>query len=312
MSDDPYAALGVSKTATAEDIRKAYKRIARESHPDLNPGDPAAEARFKAASAAYDLLKDAEQRRRFDAGEIDASGQERPERRYYREYAEAPEGAYRSARGYEDIDMSDVFSDLFGRRAGAGGGGGRGGGPRGPEGFAMRGQDAHYTLEISFLDAVYGATRRITLPGDGPLEVTIPQGVQDGQTLRLRGKGGPGYGEGPAGDALVTITVAPHPTFRRDGDDIAIELPIAIDEAVLGGKVETPTIDGPVKLTIPRGASSGRVLRLRGRGVKRGDKRGDQLVTLRIVAPPEIDSGLAAFFEDWRKTHAYDPRKGMS
>lgn len=314
MSDDPYAALGLSKTATADEIRKAYKRIARESHPDLNPGDTGAEARFKAASSAYDLLKDADSRKRFDAGEIDASGQERPQRRYYRDYAEAPEGAYRNARGYEDIDMSDVFSDLFGRRAGGAGGSGGGhgaGARRGPEGFAMRGQDAHYTLEISFLDAVYGATQRLTLPGGGPLEVTIPQGVQDGQTIRLRGKGGPGYGEGPAGDALVTITVAAHPTFRRDGDDIAIELPITIDEAVLGGKVETPTIDGPVKLTVPRGASSGRVLRLRGRGVKRGDRRGDQLVTLRIVSPPEVDAGLAAFFEEWRKTHAYDPRRGM-
>jgi DnaJ-class molecular chaperone len=301
MSDDPYAALGLGKSASAEDIRKAYKRIARESHPDLNPGDPKAEAKFKAASAAYDLLKDPDQRGRFDRGEIDASGQERAERRFYREYAEGPDAAYRSARGYEDIDMSDVFSDLFGRRA-------RGG----PEGFAMRGADAHYTLEISFLDAVYGATKRLSLPGGGPLEVTIPQGVTDGQTIRLRGKGSPGVGGGPAGDALVTITVAPHPTFRREGDDIEIELPITLDEAVLGAKVETPTIDGPVKLTIPKGVSSGRVLRLRGKGVRRGDARGDQRVTLKIVSPPTIDPALQAFFETWRKDHAYDPRKGMS
>jgi DnaJ-class molecular chaperone len=303
MSDDPYAALGLGKTASAEDIRKAYKRIARESHPDLNPGDPKAEARFKGASAAYDLLKDAEQRGRFDRGEIDASGQERAERKFYREYAEGPEATYRSARGYEDIDMSDVFSDLFGRRA-------RGGG--GAEGFAMRGQDLHFTLEIGFLDAVYGAQQRIALPGGGPLEVTIPQGVADGQTIRLRGKGGPGLGSGGPGDALVTITVAPHPLFRREGDDIEIELPITLDEAVLGAKVETPTIDGPVKLTVPKGASSGRVLRLRGRGVKRGDRRGDQRVTLKIVSPPVIDSELETFFEGWRQRHAYDPRKGMA
>ncbi|MBP7001930.1 DnaJ C-terminal domain-containing protein [Amaricoccus sp.] len=306
MSDDPYAALGVSKTASADDIRKAYKRIARESHPDLNPGDAKAEAKFKAASAAYDLLKDAEQRRRFDAGEIDASGQERPDRRFYREYAEGPEATYRSSRGFEDIDMSDVFSDLFGRRAGGGRAGGR------AEGFSMRGQDQHFTLEISFLDAIYGATKRVTLPGGGPLEVAIPQGVQDGQTVRLRGKGAPGLGDGPPGDALVTVTVAPHPTFTRDGDDIEIELPITIDEAILGGKVPTPTIDGKVNLTIPKGASSGQTLRLRGRGVKRGDRRGDQRVRLRIVAPPEIDPGLQAFMETWRKDHAYDPRKGMS
>ena len=302
MSDDPYAALGLTKTATEAEIKKAYKRIARESHPDLNPGDPKAEARFKAASSAHDLLKDPERRARFDRGEIDAQGHDKPERRFYREYAEGPEATYHTSRGFEDIDMSDVFSDLFGRRAKCGGGGG---------GFSARGQDQHFTLEISFLDSVYGATQRLSLPGGGPLEVTIPQGVQDGQTIRLRGKGAPGFGEGPPGDALVTITVAPHPTFRREGDDIEIELPITFDEAVLGGKVETPTIDGKVALTIPKGATTGQMLRLRGRGVKRGDKRGDQRVRLKIVAPPEIDSALSAFFEDWRKTHAYDPRKGM-
>lgn len=305
MSDDPYAALGVAKTATDAEIKKAYKRIARESHPDLNPGDPKAEARFKAASAAYDLLKDAEQRARFDRGEIDAQGQERPERRFYREYAEGPEATYHSSRGFEDIDMSDVFSDLFGRR-----GGGRAAGGGGAQ-FAMRGQDQHFTLEISFLDSIYGATQRITLPGAGPLEVTIPQGVRDGQTLRLKGKGAPGYGEGPPGDALVTIAVAPHPYFHREGDDIEIELPISIDEAVLGGKVETPTIDGKVALTVPKGATTGQILRLRGRGVKRGDARGDQRVRLKIVTPPAIDPALAEFFETWRKDHAYDPRKGM-
>jgi DnaJ-class molecular chaperone len=299
MNDDPYAALGLTKTATEAEIKKAYKRIARESHPDLNPGDPKAEARFKAASSAHDLLKDPERRARFDRGEIDAQGHDKPERRFYREYAEGPEATYHTSRGFEDIDMSDVFSDLFGRRAKGGGG------------FSARGQDQHFTLEISFLDAVYGATQRLTLPGGGPLEVTIPQGVQDGQTIRLRGKGAPGFGEGPPGDALVTITVAPHPTFRREGDDIEIELPITFDEAVLGGKVETPTIDGKVALTIPKGATTGQMLRLRGRGVKRGDRRGDQRVRLKIVAPPEIDSALSAFFEDWRKTHAYDPRKGM-
>jgi DnaJ-class molecular chaperone len=304
MIDDPYAALGVERGASTEDIRKAYKRLARESHPDLNPGDTGAETRFKAASAAYDLLKDPEKRARFDRGEIDASGQERPERRFYREYAEGPEATYHSSRGFEDLDLGDVFSDLFGQRA-QGRRGGAGGG------FAMRGQDLQFGLEIGFLDAVFGASKRIVLPGGGPLEVTIPQGVGDGQTIRLRGKGAPGMGEGPPGDALVTITVAPHPVFRRVGDDIEIELPITLDEAVLGAKVETPTIEGPVKLTVPKGASSGQVLRLRGRGVKRGEKRGEQRVRLRIVAPPVIDAELEAFFRGWRETHAYDPRKGM-
>jgi DnaJ-class molecular chaperone len=303
MSDDPYAALGVAKTATAEEVRKAYKKIAKESHPDLNPGDPKAAARFKAASAAHDLLKDPERRRRFDAGEIDASGQERPERRFYREYAEGPEATYHTSRGFEDFgDYSDVFADLFGQRA-------RGG--RGGEGLRMRGADAHYTLTVGFLEAVRGGTRRITMPDGSLLDVKIPQGLADGQTLRLRGTGGAGIGGAEAGDALVTVTVEPHEFFVREGDDILVELPITFDEAVLGGKVEVPTIDGRVALTIPKGASSGRVFRLRGKGVKRGGRHGDQLVTLKIVAPPAIDSELEAFFKGWRERHAYDPRKGV-
>jgi DnaJ-class molecular chaperone len=302
MSDDPYAALGVAKTATQDEIKKAYKKIARESHPDLNPGDPKAEARFKAASTAYDLLKDPEQRGRFDRGEIDASGQERPERRFYREYAEGPEATYHTSRGFEDFGgFSDVFSDLFGQRAG----GGRG------EGIRMRGPDRHYTLDVGFLEAARGATRRITMPGGQVLDVKIPEGLADGQTIRLRGKGGEGLGGGPAGDALVTVTVEAHPFFRREGDDILAEVPISLDEAVLGARVEVPTIDGRVAVTVPKGASSGQVLRLRGKGVKRGGKRGDQLVTLKIVAPREIDSELEAFFRRWRDGHAYDPRKGV-
>lgn len=302
MSDDPYAALGVAKTATQDEIRKAYKKIAKESHPDLNPGDPEAGARFKAASAANDLLKDPEKRARFDRGEIDASGQERPERKFYREYAEGPEATYHTRRGYEDFgDMSDVFADLFGQR------------PRGArtQGMQMRGPDRRYTLDVGFLEAAQGATRRITLPDGRVLDVKIPSGLADGQTLRLRGKGGEGIGGGPAGDALVTVGVEPHAFFRREGDDILVELPIALDEAVLGARVEVPTIDGRVALTVPKGASSGQVLRVRGRGVKRGDRRGDQLVSLRIVAPLRIDADLEDFFRKWRESNAYDPRKGV-
>lgn len=307
MSDDPYAALGVRKTATQDEIRKAYKKIAKESHPDLNPGDAKAADRFKAAASAYDLLKDEEQRARFDRGEIDEQGHERPERRFYREYAEGPEATYHTTRGFEDFgDYSDVFSDLFGQRASRGGGRGQG------QGIRMRGPDRHYTLEVEFLEAARGGTRRITLPGGGTLDVQIPEGIADGQTLRLKGKGGEGIGGGEAGDALVTVMVAGHDQFTREGEDILIELPISIDEAVLGGKVEVPTIDGRVALTIPKGASSGRVLRLRGRGVRRRDRTGDQLVTLRIVMPPKIDDELETFFKGWRAKHGYDPRKGVS
>lgn len=304
MADDPYAALGVPKTATADDIKKAYKRIARESHPDLNPGDTGATDRFKAASAAYDLLKDPEQRARFDRGEIDASGQERPERRFYREYAEGPEATYHTSRGYDDFgNFSGVFSDLFGearrRRTGSGGGA--------EAEFRMRGADQTYVLEVSFLEAAKGATKRITLPGGSTLDVKIPEGIADGKTIRLRGKGGPGLGGGPDGDALVTITVAPHPHFSREGNDIHLELPVSLDEAVLGAKVETPTIGGPVALSIPPGASTGRVLRLKGRGVKGGD----QLVTLKVMVPAKPDDELKDFLRSWRERHGEDPRKGV-
>jgi DnaJ-class molecular chaperone len=305
MSDDPYAALGLSKTATQDEIRKAYKKIAKVSHPDLNPGDPKAAERFRAAAAAYDLLKDEAQRARFDRGEIDVQGNERPERRFYREYAEGPEAAYRSTRGYEDFgDFSDVFSDLFGARA-------RGAACGAGQTMRMRGADRQYTLEVEFIEAARGGTRRITLPGGGTLDVQIPEGIADGQTLRLKGKGGEGLGGGEPGDALVTIMVMPHAFFSRDGEDILLELPISLDEAALGGKVEVPTIDGRVAVTIPKGASSGRVLRLRGRGVRRRDRTGDQLVTLRIVMPPHVDDELETFLRGWRERHGYDPRKGV-
>mgnify|MGYP003606232418 CR=1 FL=1 len=305
MAEDPYKALGVRNTATQDEIRKAYRKIAKTDHPDLNP-DPAAHERFKAASAAYDLLKDPEQRGRFDRGEIDASGQERPQRQYYRDFAQAGDNPYR--QGAPDFeDLSDVFADLFGQQGFGRGGRGRGG----ARSFDMRGQDLRFTLEIDFLTAARGGTTRITMPDGSVLDVKIPEGARDGQIIRLRGKGGAGYGEGGPGDALLTLVVRPDPDWRRDGDDVETTLPITIDEAVLGGRVEVQTIDGPVMLTIPRGASSGRKLRLKGRGIKgEGGKRGDHYVVLSIVLPPHIDDGLARFMEEWRKDHAYDPRRG--
>ncbi|UFS64011.1 DnaJ C-terminal domain-containing protein [Paracoccus denitrificans] len=303
MADDPYKALGLGKNASQDDIKKAYRRIAKTDHPDLNP-DPAAHERFKAASSAYDLLKDPEQRARFDRGEIDAQGQEQPQRHYYREYAESGDNPYRQHHGFDDL--SDVFSDLFGGRGG--GGGGRRGGARS---FDMRGPDQRFTLEIDFMTAARGGSTRITMPDGSVLEVKIPEGAHDDQVIRLRGKGGPGMGNGEPGDALLTLIVAEDPDWHRDGNDVETTLPITIDEAVLGGKVEAQTIDGPVMLTVPRGASSGRKLRLKGRGIKGADgRRGDQHVVLKIVMPSQIDSELARFMEDWRQNHAYDPRRG--
>lgn len=308
MSNDPYEVLGLTRSATADDIKKAYRKLVRTSHPDLHPDDPGAEARFKAVAAAHDLLKDPETRARFDAGEIDATGAERPQRQYYRDFAAAGDNPYQQRRGFETHgDPADIFAEILRQRA-------RGGGDDfGNRGFTASGPDLRYSLDVPFLVAARGGELRITLPDGGSIAVTIPQGARDGQTLRLRGKGGPGYGGGPAGDALITVSVAPHPVFRREGDDILVTLPITIDEALLGAKVSAPTIAGPVSLTIPKGASSGRVLRLRGRGVSRPGAKvaGDQLVELRIMAPPVIDDSLRDFLTEWRKTHHEDPRARM-
>jgi len=307
MAEDLYSVLGVAKTASAADITKAYRKLAKKLHPDLNPGDDAAEEKFKQVAQAYSILNDPDKRGQYDRGAIDASGQERPQERYYREYAGGPQGArYHSSAGYEDIGaFSDLFGDVF--SGGAGMRGARGGGGR----FAMRGQDAQYRLDISFLDAVNGAKQRITLPDGGTLDVTIPPSVSEGQVLRLKGKGMPGGGEGPPGDALVEIAVKPHPVFNRDGNDIVVEVPISLDEAVLGGKIEVPTITGRVAVTVPPGSNTGQTLRLKGRGVKSKTGAGDQLVRLSVMLPETIDDDLKSFAEDWRKTHAYDPRRKL-
>jgi DnaJ-class molecular chaperone len=307
MADDPYSVIGVAKTASAGDITKAYRKLAKKLHPDLNPGDKAAEEKFKKITAAYDIIGDEEKRGRYDRGEIDASGRDRPQQHYYREYAGGEDGArYRSAAGFEDIGaFSDLFGDLFGERGGMRGGGGAG------RRFSMRGPDAQYRLDVDFLDAVNGTKTRIALPDGGTLEVTIPAGVTDGQMLRLKGKGNPGMGEGPPGDALIEIAVRPHPVFKREGDDILVEVPITFDEAVLGGKIEVPTIAGRVFATVPPGSNTGKTLRLKGRGIKSRSGAGDQLVKLSVVLPERIDEDLKSFAERWREAHRYDPRRKL-
>ncbi len=319
VSKSLYDILGVDKSASEDEIRKAYRKLAKELHPDLNPGDGAAESRFKEVSAAYAILGDAEKRRRYDRGEIDETGAERPEQRFYRDFADTDaDHHYRSTAGYEDFaDLGDIFSDLFAEglhRRRPGGPGGRAG-PGAGASIRMRGADVRYHMTIGFLEAAKGGKRRITMPDGTSLEVTIPEGVRDGQMLRLEGKGRPGIGGGPPGDALIAISVAPHPVFSREGLDILVTLPITIDEAVLGAKIDVPTIWGPVKLTIPKGASSGQTLRLRGKGVRArggkgagGARQGNQLVKLEIVMPETVDAELEAFMKRWRETHAYDPR----
>lgn len=309
MPTDPYEVLGLSKAATPAQIKSAYRKLVRTSHPDLHPDDPNAATRFKDIAAAYDLLKDPATRAKFDAGEIDAAGAERPQRQYYRDFADASGNPYQYRAGRDfgaGRDPADIFADLLRQRTGQG---------RGFEahGFSAPGEDLRYRLEVTFLEAARGAEKHVTLPEGNSIAMKIPAGARDGQTLRLRGKGEAGFGGGPRGDALITLSVRSHPVFRRDGDDILITLPLTVDEALLGAKVTVPTISGPVSLTIPKGSSSGRILRLTGRGLVQGKGRatGDQLVELRIVAPPVIDDALRDFLIQWRKSHPHDPRADM-
>jgi DnaJ-class molecular chaperone len=298
---DPYQVLGVAKNAAQDDIQKAYRKLAKKLHPDLNPGNSEAEDKFKEASAAYDLLGDAEKRARFDRGEIDASGAETQRQHYYRDFAQGGQArAYANESGYADFGGGeDIFADLFGR------GGGR-------ANIRMRGQDARYRLAVAFLDAVNGAVRQLKLPDGSEIKVTIPAGTRDGQTLRLRGKGGPGFNGGPSGDALIEIEMMPHPFFTLKGDDIHVELPVTLAEAVLGGKVNAPTPAGLVSLTVPKGSNSGKVLRLRGKGMaKQGGGHGDQYVTLKIVLPDAPDAELEDFVNRWQAGKAYNPRREM-
>jgi len=298
VAEDLYHLLGVSKDASSDDIRKAYRALAKKHHPDLNPGDKEAEETFKKVQAANAILSDPAKRKRYDRGEIDAQGNE-IQRDYYREYASAgSEHPYRSSAGHDDI--SDIFSDLF--RA------------RGQSGenvnIRVRGSDVRYTMEVSFLEAVNGAKKRVTMPDGKTLDIAIPKGLHEGQVLRLRDQGMPGLGGSGPGDAYVEIHVAPHPDFRRRGNDIHVELPIALHEAVLGAKVRVPTIGKAVSMTVPANSNNGDTLRLKGRGVPAAEDRpaGDQIVTLRVQLPEKSDDELKSFLADWAKTHAYDPR----
>jgi DnaJ-class molecular chaperone len=307
MALDPYEILGVAKDASQDEIKRKYREIAKKNHPDLNPGDAGAEARFKEASQAYDILGDAEKRGKFDRGEIDASGQARPEQQFYRQYAEAdPSGKYHRYESFSDMgDLGGVFDDLFGGRRQRGGAAGAGGE------FRMRGGDVRYQMTVDFMEAANGARRRVAMPDGRSLDIAIPKGLKDGQTLRLKGQGQPGIGGGPAGDALVTISVEPHKFFERRGDDIHVTLPVTLHEAVLGAKVKVPTIGGAVALTIPENANTGDVLRLKGRGVAPASgPAGDQYVTLKLVLPEQPEEKLKTFLRD-NPGQAYHPRKDM-
>ena len=295
MADDPYSVLGVARTASPDDISRAFRKLAKELHPDVNPNNKAATERFKKVSTANELLSDADKRRKFDRGEIDAGGE--PRRGYQTHGAPYGTSARRPSGPGDDFGVGDIFDGLFGNRS------------RGPT--AMRGQDLRYTLEVDLLEAVTGTKKRVTLPDGGVLDLSVPEGVEDGQVLRLKGKGAGAMRGIEPGDALVEIRVRAHTDFKRVGDDLVMELPISLDEAVLGAKIEVATATGRVQLTVPKGTSSGRVFRLKGKGVtnRATGNVGDQLVTVRIVLPEKIDDGLAYFLSEWREKNGYDPRK---
>jgi DnaJ-class molecular chaperone len=305
---DPYSVLGVSKTASEGEIKAAYRSLAKKMHPDVNPGDKDVDEKFKEISAAYNLLSDKEKKAKYDRGEINPDGSPRYDSAFHRAYSQSGAGgrAGGGAGGFDfggGGDFEDIFSDLFGRTRRSGGG--RTHRPQQP-----KGNNVQYTVQVSFAEAAKGIPRRITLYDGKSLDVTIPPGTEDGQTLRLRGQGMPGLGGG-AGDAYVTVQVQDDPIFDRDGSDIHVTVPVTIDEAVLGGKIRVPTIDGAVAVSIPPGSNSGSRLRLKGKGVAagKGGTRGDQIVHLQVVLPDKPDDELRSFLQGWSVRHPYEVRK---
>lgn len=323
---DPYQTLGLTRSASADDVKKAYRKLAKEHHPDLKPGNAANEDRFKEISAAYTLLSDTEKRARFDRGEIDASGQERHGGYGSRSRAYTGAGGGKAYNSADDAFFSDDwFSDLFGgrRRGGPGAGGGgagpgvggnrqyAGAGASGGGGAKSRGSDIAYSVTVPFLEAALGTKRRISLSNGKSIDVAVPPGTEDQQKLRLKGQGLPGVGGQPAGDAIVEVNVEAHAFFVRQGADIHLEVPITLSEAVLGATIRVPTVSGPVAVKVPPGSNTGATLRLRGKGVMNQQTKqpGDQYVKLKVVLPDPPDAELVRFMEEWAKTRSYDVRK---
>lgn len=303
---DPYQILGVSRTASADDIKQAYRRLAKRYHPDLNPGRADIELKFKEANAAYSLLSDAEKRARFDRGEIDATGAERPDATFRRAYAGAGAGGTRGGANPFDFGEDDPFADLFGaarRRYGTTGGAGAG--------ARQKGSDVAYSVTVSFTDACLGTKRRLALSSGKSIDITIPPGTRDQTKLRLKGQGLAGVGGGVAGDAIVEVHVTPHSFFVRRDDDIHLDVPVTLQEALLGATIKVPTLDGLVQVKVPKASNSGTTLRLKGKGVFNPDRKihGDQYVKLTVVLPDKPDAELTAFIEKWAKGHDYDPRR---
>lgn len=325
MARDPYQELGVLRTASADEVRKAFRKLAKENHPDTNPGNKAAEERFKKVSAAFDIVGDVEKRKKFDSGQIDADGRETfggggP-------WGQPPGGGFgagQAGRGgpgrggfrtetFEGADLGDILGEMFGGGRGGGRPGGQGGGQEGGTGggfggFSQRGGDVRARLEIDLVDAIRGAKQRIAFSDGRTIDVTIPKGAQEGQTLRLKGQGSPG--RSGAGDAFIEIVLKPHAIYRIEGDGLTMDLPITLYDAVLGGKVEAQTPDGPVNVTVPTGANTGARLRLKGRGLSDAKgHRGDLLVRLVVTLPDAPDTALEAFAAEQKAKRPYVPKR---
>jgi len=315
LASDPYQVLGVPRSASADEIRKAFRKLAKANHPDTNPNNKAAEERFKQVSGAFDILGDAAKKKKFDAGEIDADGREtfagfgRGPGGQGGPWGPPPGGGFGGGPGgyresFEGVDLGDILGEMFGGarggRAGAQGGG--------FGGFSQRGADTRARMEIDLEDSIKGGKKRVAFSDGRTIDVTIPKGAQEGQTLRLKGQGSPGRA-GP-GDALIELTIAPHKTFRREGADLVMDVPITVYDAVLGGKAEAPTPDGPVTLTIPKGANTGTRMRLKGRGLSdpKGH-RGDLFARLVVTLPEKPDAALEAFAETWKRERPYSPKR---
>lgn len=297
MAQDPYHVLGVGRGASAEDIRKAFRKLAKRHHPDANPGNKESEETFKRVSAAFDLVGDPDKRKKYDGGEIDADGRETMRAHGPGPFGQGP--GFHTAE-FEGVDLNDILGEMFGGR-----GGGRRGG-RGRGGFAPRGANIQARLEIDLEEAILGGKRRIAFSDGRTLDVTIPKGAVDGQTLRLKGQGEPGPG-GP-GNALIELALRPHPIFRRDGDQLVMELSVSAPDAILGGKVQAATPEGPVTLSVPKGSNSGSILRLKGRGLASPHGgRGDLLARLVVTLPETPDVELERFAEAWRRERPYSP-----
>lgn len=309
MAKDPYQELGVARGASADEVRKAFRKLAKKHHPDVNRGNKDAEEKFKRVSGAFDILGDEDKRKKFDAGEIDADGRETAGA-YNSGFgagggfnrtsgAQGPWGAapggpgFRSAN-FEGADLNDILGDMFGGGRGRAGGGG----------FQSRGSDVRATIEIDLEEAIQGGKKRIAFSDGRTLDVTIPKGAADGQVLRLKGQGTPG--RIGAGDALIEISIRPHPLYKRDKDALVMDLPISAPDAILGGKIQAPTPEGSVTLNIPAGSNSGTMLRLKGRGLADAQgRRGDLFARLIVTLPETPDAELIRIAEDWRRDRPY-------